>query len=194
MINTRNDVRDFMVAGDQVEYGFSFQSNLYMRLITEEVIHETIKEYDLNNIVGIADGIADSIWVIEGFCISLELDLIKIWQNVKEWIDFAESEPNDVGSTVCYIIEEYVKVRLEYNLQNKDYIEYSVITLLKELVILAKTLNIPLQEVWDEVSRSNMSKISENGKVIKNEFGKIQKPSTFSPADIKSILQKHNLA
>jgi predicted HAD superfamily Cof-like phosphohydrolase len=65
---------------------------------------------------------------------------------------------------------------------------------LKELVILAKTLNIPLQEVWDEVSRSNMSKISENGKVIKNEFGKIQKPSTFSPADIKSILQKHNLA
>jgi NTP pyrophosphatase (non-canonical NTP hydrolase) len=194
MINTRNDVRDFMVAGDQVEYGFSFQSNLYMRLITEEVIHETIKEYDLNNIVGIADGIADSIWVIEGFCISLELDLIKIWQNVKEWIDFAESEPNDVGLTVCYIIEEYVKVRLEYNLQNKDYIEYSVITLLKELVILAKTLNIPLQEVWDEVSRSNMSKISENGKVIKNEFGKIQKPSTFSPADIKSILQKHNLA
>lgn len=194
MINTRNDVRDFMVAGDQVEYGFSFQSNLYMRLITEEVIHETIKEYDLNNIVGIADGIADSIWVIEGFCISLELDLIKIWQNVKEWIDFAESEPNDVGLTVCYIIEEYVKVRLEYKLQNKDYIEYSVITLLKELVILAKTLNIPLQEVWDEVSRSNMSKISENGKVIKNEFGKIQKPSTFSPADIKSILQKHNLA
>ena len=194
MINTRNDVRDFMVAGDQVEYGFSFQSNLYMRLITEEVIHETIKEYDLNNIVGIADGIADSIWVIEGFCISLELDLIKIWQNVKEWIDFAESEPNDVESTVCYIMEEYVKVRLEYNLQNKDYIEYSVITLLKELVILAKTLNIPLQEVWDEVSRSNMSKISENGKVIKNEFGKIQKPSTFSPADIKSILQKHNLA
>jgi predicted HAD superfamily Cof-like phosphohydrolase len=194
MINTRNDVRDFMVAGDQVEYGFSFQSNLYMRLITEEVIHETIKEYDLNNIVGIADGIADSIWVIEGFCISLELDLIKIWQNVKEWIDFAESEPNDVESTVCYIMEEYVKVRLEYKLQNKDYIEYSVITLLKELVILAKTLNIPLQEVWDEVSRSNMSKISENGKVIKNEFGKIQKPSTFSPADIKSILQKHNLA
>lgn len=193
MINTRNDVRDFMVAGDQVEFGFGSQSNLYMRLITEEVIHETIKECDLNNIVGIADGVADSIWVIEGFCISLDLDLVKIWKSVEVWVDFIASDLQDVETTICYIIEEYVKVRSEYKLQNKEYIEYSVIQLLKELVILANTLNIPLQEVWDEVSRSNMSKISENGKVIKNEFGKIQKPDTFSPVDIKSILQKHNL-
>ena len=56
---------------------------------------------------------------------------------------------------------------------------------------LEHTLNIPQQEVWNEVARSNLSKISPTGKVLKREDGKVMKPDTFSPADIASIINKN---
>lgn len=52
---------------------------------------------------------------------------------------------------------------------------------------LCHSLGIPLQEVWDEVARSNMSK-TVNGKLIKREDGKVLKPDTYSPPDIEKIL------
>lgn len=55
---------------------------------------------------------------------------------------------------------------------------------------LEHTLNIPQQEVWDEVSRSNLSKISPSGKVLKREDGKVMKPDTYSPPNIKAIFEK----
>ena len=55
---------------------------------------------------------------------------------------------------------------------------------------LEHTLQLPQQAIWDEVARSNLSKISNNGKIIKREDGKVLKPDTYSPPDIKSILDK----
>jgi len=55
---------------------------------------------------------------------------------------------------------------------------------------LEYTLGLPQQKIWDEVARSNLSKISANGKVLKREDGKVMKPDTYSPPDIKSILEK----
>ena len=54
---------------------------------------------------------------------------------------------------------------------------------------LCHTLGIPLQQVWNEVARSNHSKVSENGTILKREDGKILKPDTYSPPDIKRILK-----
>ena len=53
---------------------------------------------------------------------------------------------------------------------------------------LCHSLGIPLQKVWDEVNRSNMSKLVD-GKLVKRQDGKILKPDTYSPPDIKSILK-----
>lgn len=52
---------------------------------------------------------------------------------------------------------------------------------------LCHTLGIPLQSVWNEVSRANFSKTVE-GKLVKRDDGKILKPDTYSPPDIKSII------
>lgn len=43
---------------------------------------------------------------------------------------------------------------------------------------------------WDEVQRSNMSKANADGSITKNEFGKVIKAPTYSPADLKSIIDK----
>lgn len=120
-MNSRDDVKKFMVACDQNEVGFGSQSSLYFNLIVEEFweLKDAMQKQDM---VEIADACADLKWVIEG---------------------------------------------------------------------LENSLNIPQQEVWDEVSRSNLSKISSNGKVIKREDGKVLKPDTYSPPDIKKILDNN---
>jgi predicted HAD superfamily Cof-like phosphohydrolase len=49
---------------------------------------------------------------------------------------------------------------------------------------------IPLAAVWDEVHRSNMAKLDpETGKPIHREDGKVLKPASWTPPDIKSILR-----
>ena len=51
----------------------------------------------------------------------------------------------------------------------------------------AVSYGIPLDKVFEEVHRSNMAKLVD-GKVIRREDGKIQKPEGWTPPDIKAIL------
>ena len=48
-----------------------------------------------------------------------------------------------------------------------------------------------LKEAFDEVQRSNMSKLDENGNPIFREDGKIMKSHLFIEPDLKSILEKY---
>lgn len=47
------------------------------------------------------------------------------------------------------------------------------------------------EELFDEVQRSNMSKLDENGKPIYREDGKVLKSSLFTKPDLKAIILKH---
>lgn len=47
-----------------------------------------------------------------------------------------------------------------------------------------------LIEAFDEVHRSNMSKLDENGRPVIREDGKILKGKNFTPPDLKSIIYK----
>ena len=117
----QKDVEDFMSAGDQpINKELSLQGDqqkLYMNLITEEY-KETLEAFENNDLVEVADGLADMVWVIMGMCSS------------------------------CGI---------EFN------------------------------KVWEEVRSSNMSKFVD-GKVVKNDAGKIMKPDTYFKPDLKKIL------
>jgi predicted HAD superfamily Cof-like phosphohydrolase len=46
------------------------------------------------------------------------------------------------------------------------------------------TCGIDLEQVFEEIHRSNMSKVGG----YKNAIGKFVKPSTYSPADLRPIL------
>lgn len=119
MRNFQEDVEQFMYIGEQpTDVGIdSEQAKLYMNLITEEYL-ETLAAYQSKDLVEVADGLADMVWVIMG---------------------------------------------------------------------MASTLNIPFDAVWEEVRNSNMSKFVD-GKAIKDENGKIQKPDTFFRPDIAKAL------
>jgi predicted HAD superfamily Cof-like phosphohydrolase len=53
----------------------------------------------------------------------------------------------------------------------------------------AVSYGIPLDDVFAEVHRSNMAKLVD-GKVIRREDGKVQKPEGWTAPDIRSVLDK----
>ena len=55
--------------------------------------------------------------------------------------------------------------------------------------IIAHGLQHKIEEVFDEIHRSNMSKLDDNGKPIYREDGKIMKSENYFLPDIKSILK-----
>jgi predicted HAD superfamily Cof-like phosphohydrolase len=91
--------------------------------------------------------------------------------------------------------ELYLKlVTEEYNelieaFRNNDLIEIADACADLKWVIegLEHSLGIPQQSVWDEVSKSNMSKMVD-GKLIKRADGKVLKPDTFVQPNIKKAL------
>jgi predicted HAD superfamily Cof-like phosphohydrolase len=54
----------------------------------------------------------------------------------------------------------------------------------------AVSYGIPLDEIFNEVHRSNMAKLVD-GKVIRREDGKIQKPEGWTPPNIEKILEEN---
>ncbi|MBK9479779.1 MAG: nucleoside triphosphate pyrophosphohydrolase family protein [Bacteroidetes bacterium] len=56
--------------------------------------------------------------------------------------------------------------------------------------IIKHGLHHKIEEVFEEIQRSNMSKLDENGKPIYREDGKILKSQLYFKPDIKAILEK----
>ncbi|MFM8433354.1 MAG: hypothetical protein ACKOQ6_13245 [Bacteroidota bacterium] len=58
--------------------------------------------------------------------------------------------------------------------------------------IIAHGLQDKIGDVFDEIHRSNMSKLDDNGKPIYREDGKIMKSNNYFLPDIRSILVAEN--
>jgi predicted HAD superfamily Cof-like phosphohydrolase len=56
--------------------------------------------------------------------------------------------------------------------------------------ILKHGLQHKISEVFEEIQRSNMSKLDENGKPIYREDGKVLKSNLYFKPDIKGILER----
>ena len=114
--------------------------------------------------------------------------------DVRTFMEACDQNANDFGAQanlyMSLIMEEYKE--LIYAFGNRNMVEIADACADLKWVIegLEHTLNIPQQQVWDEVARSNLAKISENGKVIKREDGKVLKPEGWTPPDIRKILKR----
>ena len=85
-MNYQKDVSEFMILGEQkvspVLNLKNDQTQLYMNLIEEE-FNETLNAFIEDDLVEVADGLADMVWVIMGMCNSAGIDFDKIWKEVK---------------------------------------------------------------------------------------------------------------
>ena len=85
------------------------------------------------------------------------------------------------------LIEEEVNETL-WALQENDMVEIAdgIVDSIVVLIGTALTYGIDLEEIWNEVHKTNMAK--GLGKI--NENGKKMKPEGWTPPDIKSLLVK----
>lgn len=86
----------------------------------------------------------------------------------------------------CSLIDEEVKELAEAN-ENADRVEAldALVDILVVTIGAMHSLGVDASGAWDEVIRSNMSKIDPvTNKVIKREDGKVLKPESFSPPNL----------
>ena len=111
--------------------------------------------------------------------------------------------PNNYTPTTNLSKEE---IMLRYNLmkeENEEYLEAANNNDLVEVAdalgdqlyilcgtILKHGLQHKIEEVFEEIQRSNMSKLDENGKPIFREDGKILKSELYFKPNIKAVLDK----
>lgn len=87
------------------------------------------------------------------------------------------------------LIEEELD-ELQLGIDNQDIVEVAdaLTDLLYVIYGAGQAFGIDLDECFQEVHCSNMSKLGEDGRVIKREDGKVLKPNTYFPPDIASVL------
>ncbi len=75
-------------------------------------------------------------------------------------------------------------------IDNQDMVEVAdaLTDLLYVVYGAGHAFGIDLDECFKEVHRSNLSKLGEDFKPIKREDGKVLKPDTYSPPDLKFVL------
>ena len=115
-------------------------------------------------------------------------DVVKIFMDACDQKDVGFSGQSDLY--VKLVEEEFSELIHAY--LNRDMVEIADACADLKWVIegLEHSLGIPQQKVWDEVARSNLNKISNTGKVLKRDDGKVIKPEGWKPPNIKSILEQ----
>jgi predicted HAD superfamily Cof-like phosphohydrolase len=91
----------------------------------------------------------------------------------------------------CALIEEEASEFRESS-ENKDIVGIAdaIADLLYVVYGAAVTYGLDTQPIFDEVHRSNMTKVWEDGTAHRRESdGKIIKPPTYSPANIKQVIE-----
>lgn len=107
-------------------------------------------------------------------------------QDVKEKAEFPE---NKIVKLRIDLIEEELN-ELKEAIKNNDIVE--VADALTDILYVTygagHSFGVNLDECFDEVQRSNMSKLGEDGKPIYNDSGKVMKgPNYFAP-NLKKIV------
>ena len=113
---------------------------------------------------------------------------------------FMQTFGQEVKSTASFPSEKIVKLRyglieeelseLKIAIENKDITE--VADALTDILYVTygagHAFGINLDKCFDEVQNSNMSKLSDNGKPIYNEHGKVMKGSNYFKPNLKKLL------
>ena len=107
-------------------------------------------------------------------------------QEVKDRAEFPDDK---IVNLRIKLIEEELQ-ELKDAIKNKDIVE--VADALTDILVVtyggAVAWGLEIDKCFNEVHRSNMSKLSADGKPIYNEYGKVMKGPNYSPPDLKKFI------
>lgn len=165
--------------------------DLALRLIAEEVA-ELCAGLDGRDMVATADGIVDVIYVTAGLglrigCIPKKLARVGLLVDVRGvpgWKVYDETPEVPCPADLTDICEWLTTAATD---RRPKLTALYVEVLISACLALSAALGLPLKSLWKEVHVSNMRKLLD-GKVIRDEGGKVLKPAHWSPPDIAGVL------
>ena len=101
---------------------------------------------------------------------------------------------DEVTTTLrLHLIHEEVHELVE-GIRNRDIVEIAdaLTDILYVVYGAGHAFGISLDKCFDEVHRSNMTKVMPNGKVLKNAEGKVMKPDTYEEPNLEKVLNENN--
>ncbi|PPR48931.1 MAG: hypothetical protein CFH15_01445 [Alphaproteobacteria bacterium MarineAlpha5_Bin5] len=107
-------------------------------------------------------------------------------QEVKDKAEFPNSKIINLRKKL--IDEEFQELKQAINDNNIVEVADALTDILVVTYGAGLAFGINLDKCFDEVHRSNMSKLSSEGKPIYNEYGKVMKGPNYSPPDLKKFL------
>ncbi len=123
------------------------------------------------------------------------IEKVRVFQNL--FHDFNSTQPTtDVPEKYkalrTVLLQEELD-ELKEAIQNNDLVEIADALADLQYLLYGSVLTFGLQDhferIFDEVHRSNMTKVPEDGKIVYREDGKIIKPDTYEPPKIAEILK-----
>jgi predicted HAD superfamily Cof-like phosphohydrolase len=165
--------------------------------LLEEEIHEYLQGEENNDLVNIAQELADICYIAMGTAITYGIP-----QQALEPMIFAglpiRGEPqlldSEFRATRVAVMKDYWdNYLLAEQSNNIALISEALDHVLTMVAGTSYAYGIPLYEVFLEVHRANMSKALPDGTVKRREDGKVLKSENFKPADVKSVLKKGRL-
>jgi len=101
------------------------------------------------------------------------------------------SQPTEVRKLREDLIdEEYRELKEALDEEDIYQICKEGIDLLYVVLGMLVTYGVPITQCFEEVQRSNMSKLDADGKPIYREDGKVLKGPNYTPADIKRVVDE----
>lgn len=124
----------------------------------------------------------------------------KMQEQLREWHKKFGVIVNDTPTIPDKRVRE-LRIKLMYEelvkelipaLEKDNIIEIAdgIADLLYVTIGTAVSYGINIEPIFDEVHRSNMTKLWPDGTVHYNDYGKVIKPETYSPANIVKELEK----
>lgn len=121
---------------------------------------------------------------------------MSVFADQKLFMDVSGQEPSRENEKLYYnlVLEEFTELADAWNADDRVEVVDACIDLIYVISGLMHSMGLNPQPFWNEVQRSNMSKFFQepNGSYtcLRREDGKILKPKTYSPPDLKRIYQE----
>lgn len=97
-----------------------------------------------------------------------------------------------MAEEVQEMFEGFEKFKNASTLENKtEFVDGAIDTIYVVLWSLLK-FGVPVDLCFNEVQRSNMVKLQEDGSYLKNDSGKVQKPASWTAPDLFGVLKEHS--
>lgn len=161
--------------------------DLRISLINEE-LNEYRVAYEAGDKVEQADALADLLYVLAGAAVVYGVATDEPFESPYDDADPLEGFPSNHYEALRYEFSDYLVGEKSDDLY---LISKGIFHMMLEIFFVARQSRIPINAVFAEVHRSNLSKLGPDGKPIIREDGKILKGAMYSPPDIQAVLDAH---